>query len=103
MNINLSELSLAELHDLIANVQQALIAKQKQERKHIIAQMQQLADSIGVTIMIQEAGKPASKTPVAAKYRNPRNPSQTWSGRGMKPRWLVALLDEGLDIQDCLI
>ena len=103
MNIDLAQLSLTELHDLIAQTQQALIAKQKQERKHIIAQMQQLADSIGITIMIQEAGKPASKTPVPAKYRNPRNPSQTWSGRGMKPRWLVALLEEGLDIQDCLI
>ena len=52
MNINLSELSLAELHDLIANVQQALTAKQKQERKQIIAQMQQLAESVGITITI---------------------------------------------------
>ena len=103
MPSDLSQLSLTELHDLIAQAQQALAARQKQERKQVIAQMQQLADSIGVTIMIQEAGKPASKAPVPAKYRNPRNPSQTWSGRGMKPRWLVALLDEGVDIQDCLI
>ena len=103
MNIDLAELSLTELHDLIANVQQALTAKQKQERKHIIAQMQALAATIVATVSIQAADRPATKNPVAAKYRNPRNPSQTWSGRGMKPRWLVALLDEGLDIQDCLI
>ena len=42
MNIDLAQLSLTELHDLIAQAQQALTAKQKQERKHIIAQMQAL-------------------------------------------------------------
>ena len=103
MTIDLSQLSLTELHDLIAQAQQALIARQKQERKAVIAQMQALAATIGATVTLQAEAKPATRNPVAAKYRNPRNPSQTWSGRGIKPRWLVALLDEGLDIQDCLI
>lgn len=26
------------------------------------------------------------------KYRNPDNRSETWSGRGMRPRWLVAAM-----------
>ena len=102
MNIDLTQLSLTELHDLIANAQRALAARQKQERKQIIAQMQQLAESVGATVTIQEEGK-ATRSKVAPKYRHPDNPAQTWSGRGNKPRWLVALLDEGLDIQDCLI
>lgn len=25
---------------------------------------------------------------IAAKYRNPKDPSQTWSGRGLPPRWM---------------
>ena len=32
---------------------------------------------------------------VPPKYRNPSNKSETWSGRGMKPRWLVAQLQKG--------
>jgi hypothetical protein len=27
---------------------------------------------------------------VAPKVRNPENPSETWAGRGLRPRWLVA-------------
>jgi DNA-binding protein H-NS len=32
---------------------------------------------------------------LAVKYRNPSNPNQTWAGRGLKPRWLVAELKGG--------
>jgi len=35
-------------------------------------------------------------------HRNPDNPAQTWSGRGRKPRWLVAALDAGM-IEQCRI
>ncbi len=28
-------------------------------------------------------------------HRNPNNPAETWTGRGRKPRWLVAALDAG--------
>lgn len=34
------------------------------------------------------------KLPV--KYRNPHNPIQTWTGRGVDPSWVAALRDSGL-------
>jgi DNA-binding protein H-NS len=41
---------------------------------------------------------------IAPKYRNPDNPSETWSGRGLKPRWMSALLKErGRKVEDFLI
>jgi DNA-binding protein H-NS len=40
---------------------------------------------------------------VAAKYANPDNPSETWTGRGRKPRWLTAKLQEGGKIEKYLI
>ena len=45
-------------------------------------------------------GKAATKTrrpyPQGfAKYRNPDNSADTWSGRGKQPRWLVAQLKSG--------
>jgi DNA-binding protein H-NS len=40
---------------------------------------------------------------VAPKYRNPNNYNQTWTGRGMKPRWLQALLDHGRNADEFLI
>jgi DNA-binding protein H-NS len=38
--------------------------------------------------------------PVYPKYRNPNQPSETWTGRGKQPRWLVAQLKSGKRIDD---
>jgi DNA-binding protein H-NS len=38
--------------------------------------------------------------PVSPKYRNPDQPSETWTGRGKQPRWLVAQLKSGRRIED---
>ena len=40
---------------------------------------------------------------VHAKYRNPKNPAETWAGRGYKPRWLKAQLRAGKKVDDFLI
>ena len=40
---------------------------------------------------------------VVAKYRNPDNPSQTWSGRGKAPRWMDEKLKAGVSREDLLI
>jgi DNA-binding protein H-NS len=37
------------------------------------------------------------------KYHNPNEPSQTWSGRGRRPRWVRRLLAEGKKKQDLRI
>lgn len=36
---------------------------------------------------------------VSAKYRNPDNKQETWAGRGMKPKWLVAALKGGKKLE----
>jgi DNA-binding protein H-NS len=33
------------------------------------------------------------------RYRNPTNPSETWSGRGPQPEWLENLLAKGADLE----
>jgi DNA-binding protein H-NS len=37
---------------------------------------------------------------VLPKYRNPDNPSETWAGRGKRPRWLTAKLRSGKKLDD---
>ena len=39
--------------------------------------------------------------PVAAKYQGPEG--QTWSGRGLTPRWMASLLEQGRDKPEFLI
>ncbi|KRP91687.1 H-NS histone family protein [Bradyrhizobium sp. NBAIM20] len=41
--------------------------------------------------------------PVLPKYQNPKNPTETWSGRGKQPRWLKAQLRAGKKLNDLLI
>lgn len=40
---------------------------------------------------------------IAPKYRNPDNPSETWSGRGQYPRWMSAAIAAGRKPEDFLI
>jgi DNA-binding protein H-NS len=53
---------------------------------------------------LKRLGTPASGRrpypPVPPKYRNPDQPSETWSGRGKRPRWLDAQLRSGKRIDD---
>ena len=51
------------------------------------------------------ADKPAklkkASVPVAAKYRGPNG--ETWTGRGLKPNWLAALIEQGNTKEQYLI
>ncbi len=40
---------------------------------------------------------------VHPKYRNPERPFETWSGRGVQPRWVRAQLRSGKKFDDLLI
>ncbi len=43
----------------------------------------------------------AAGVPVAAKYKGPKG--ETWSGRGLAPKWLAALLEQGRKKEEFLI
>jgi len=40
---------------------------------------------------------------VLPKYQNPKNPAETWSGRGKTPRWLKTQLRAGKKLNNFLI
>jgi DNA-binding protein H-NS len=80
----------------------------------VLATIVALAKEAGLTAAditkALSAGKPAKagKAPkaakkgalagkkVAPKYRNPANPEQTWTGRGVSPTWVQALKAAGI-------
>jgi len=45
----------------------------------------------------------AKGTKLKAKYRNPANRSETWAGRGHKPRWLSSLIATGKKLEDFVV
>lgn len=49
------------------------------------------------------SAKTTRGTKVAPKYRNPADARQTWSGRGLPPRWMAELIKKGKKREDFLI
>jgi DNA-binding protein H-NS len=103
---DLSNKTPAELQTIIAEAKAQLEAIQRSKHKEIIAKIKELAESIGVTVDIHEDEKKARKAAgviVPAKYRNPNDSTKTWTGRGMTPKWLQALIAEGRNKDEFLI
>ena len=94
-----NKLSEAELQAVIDNAEKALKDRQSSKRKEVIAQIKELAASIGATVDIHEGDKKSERKTgkVAARYRNPADASQTWSGRGLAPKWMQELQAAGRD------
>jgi DNA-binding protein H-NS len=44
--------------------------------------------------------KTRKRVHATTKYRNPANLSETWSGRGRKPRWYDALITSGVRVDN---
>jgi DNA-binding protein H-NS len=103
MSEHIATLSENELADLIAKASKELEQKRQGKKRETISQIKELAASIGVYVEISEVEKkPTSRkgSSVPIKYRDPENPKNAWTGRGMKPRWLNALLDKGRSLEE---
>lgn len=101
-------LSLAELQELKAHVENKIDARAKHERSALLDKMNQMAKEKGFggldALMASAGDAPkAKRKPVAPKYRNPADADDTWSGRGRKPRWVVDMLAAGGSMDDALI
>jgi len=102
--------ALRKQRELIAKKEQALLSKSHDK---VLTKIVQMAKEAGLTASdISKAlgsGKvaKAAKAPkaakkgtlagkkVAPKYRNPANPEQTWTGRGVSPTWVQELKTAG--------
>jgi DNA-binding protein H-NS len=105
MKNNLNDMSEAELANVIENARKALKDKQDSKRKEELSKIKELATSIGVNVEISESGsgsKPSSRkgSSVPIKYRDPANSANKWTGRGMKPKWLRELLNQGRTLKE---
>ena len=91
MKLDLEVLTFDEAFKLRAAVQVVLAKKLVAERAAIDERLRRL--------------QPADATrrpypPVKPKFQNPDQPSETWSGRGKRPRWLDAKLRSGGHLDD---
>ena len=99
---NLDKMSLKQLLELEAQVQSAIASVRERERGEVKKAMTELAEKHGFKLQELMGGRGKGKI-TAPKYANPEDPSQTWTGRGRKPNWLVAKLKKGAKTEDFAI
>jgi DNA-binding protein H-NS len=94
--------SLSELLAQRAALERQIADTQREERQKAIDQIRTLMSEYGLTLA-DLAAKPAKKTgtggKVAAKFRNQAT-GDSWSGRGLQPRWLKTALASGKKLAD---
>jgi len=95
----LASLSSDELWALRQKVAATLASRLTAEMKTIENRLRQLDGLIRTRRLRKTTGRRFYPT-VAPKFRNPDQPSQTWAGRGKRPRWLSAHLSSGKRIDD---
>jgi DNA-binding protein H-NS len=101
--VDLSSYSLDELRKLSNRVEQEIERQRKSKVLTIRTKMEELASTLGMTVeevVKQEKKKRNSSIISHPKYRNPEDPSQTWAGRGKRPRWLQQALQQGARLDD---
>ena len=84
----LEKMSLKELMALDAKVKAAIDEKRVSERAEMRAKMEDMARASGFSVAELFGGRKKGGKGVA-KYRNPKDPSQTWTGRGRRPTWII--------------
>ena len=95
---NLKLMSLDELWQLHELIVAELSLKMAAEQARLENRLRQLGSTSG---NLKSERRPYPK--VLPKYRNPKNRSETWAGRGKQPRWLMAQLRSGKRLDDFLI
>ncbi|NML14333.1 H-NS histone family protein [Azohydromonas caseinilytica] len=103
--------TLQELLNQRAELERQIAETQRQERVEAIATIRQLMSDHGLTVedlsSVRGGARAASngegkRGKVPAKYRNSAT-GESWTGRGLQPKWLKAALAEGKQLSDFLI
>ena len=89
----LEKLSYGELGELRNRVDRMMVDKRNSARDELRQKVTALVKEHGLSV--QDLFGRGRKGAVAVKYRDPKNPQNTWTGRGRMPRWLTAAMKGG--------
>jgi DNA-binding protein H-NS len=103
--VNVDRMSLREINDLEAKLAKAKSQAREKARIELKEKIEKLVDGSGFTVgeLFGFAARGKGRGKSVARYANPDNRSDTWTGRGRKPNWLVAKLKKGANMEDFAI
>lgn len=99
MQIDVNTLSKDDLVKLKADVEKALKSIDTRRRAEAKKAADAAAKEFGFSLdeLVDSTGKGSKGV---AKFANPADPAQTWTGRGRKPNWVVEWLGSGKALED---
>ena len=92
-----------ELIKMKAKIEVAIELRVANERRHLMNAIDKLgtvkARKVSGRRNVGDPSNPLKGKRLPPRYRNPKNRSETWAGRGLRPRWLTAALKGGKKIE----
>ena len=99
---NFSKMTVEQLISTRQTIDGLLTKRVAAARRELEERLSYLDSAFGNGSTSKRRGRrPGSQGKVAPKYRGPNG--ELWTGRGMKPRWMVAAIKEGAKQDDFLI
>lgn len=98
---DLETMPLEELWQLHTELTSILTEKVEAQKLAVEKRLAELGRRFGGSP--KDIPQPRPYPPVRPKFRNPELPSETWSGRGRQPRWVIELLAAGISLDECRI
>jgi DNA-binding protein H-NS len=97
VDTNFNDLSLKELKDMQSQIAKAISSFEDRRKRQALAELEDIVRAKGFSSLAELTGAPTPRKTTAsvAKYANPANRSDTWSGRGRKPRWFIEAMAAG--------
>ena len=92
---SLDKMSYSQLAALRTQIDGLMVEKQAAERTALRQKFSDMAKYHGLSLDEVLGKGRKGKGSVAPKYRDPKNPTNTWTGRGRMPRWMVAATKGG--------
>ena len=104
MSVDYMSMSRKELETHRKDLDKAMSSLDDREKKAALAAAEKAAGEHGFSLsdLVSGSGRGQgkSRTKGVAKYRNPADPSQTWTGKGRRPKWIVDAEEAGRPISD---
>jgi DNA-binding protein H-NS len=99
----LKSMSVPKLMELKSKVEAAIAEQVKARRSELEMELSKLARHDSSAKRGKVDGRVGPRGPVAPKYRNPKDTSQTWAGRGLQPLWVREAIKAGKKLDSFLI
>lgn len=107
MTNDLKGMTRKQLEKLLNDVKKALQSAQARDRREARKAAEKAASEFGFSLeelnehapkkSAAKRGPKKARKPSKAKYANPQDSKQTWTGKGRKPNWFIDATKAGID------